>query len=229
MQSIILLHGALGAAESMLPLSNNLDDIAEVHILDFSGHGEARWPEDGFTMDVFEQDVLHFMESRGLQAAHIFGYSLGGFIGLRLAKALPERIKSVITLATKFDWTEETCAKEAGMLDPDTLAAKVPKFTAGLAQVHTRNGWRRVMEETRNMLQTMSQYRFSAEDFAAITVPVRLMVGDRDKMVRMDETREAFRAIPKAEYAVLPGTPHPLEAVNKELLSAHVRTALAVK
>ena len=229
MQSIILLHGALGAAQSMLPLSKALDDVAEVHILDFSGHGDARWPEEGFTMDVFEQDVLRLMDSRSLQSAHIFGYSLGGFVGLRLAKTFPERISSVITLATKFDWSEETCAKEAGILDADALEAKVPKFTTGLAQVHTRNGWRKVIGETRTMLQTMSQYRFSGEDLATIATPVRLMVGDRDKMVRMDETRDAFRALPKAEFAVLPGTPHPLEAVNRELLAIHIRTALAGK
>jgi pimeloyl-ACP methyl ester carboxylesterase len=229
MQPIILLHGALGAAQSMLPLSKALDLFAEVHILDFSGHGEARWPTDGFSMEVFERDVLRLMDARGLRAAHIFGYSMGGFVGLRLAKAFPERINSLITLATKLDWSEEFCTKEAAMLDADALEAKVPKFTAGLEQTHTRNGWRMVVAETRDVLQGMSRYRFSTEDFAGIATRVRMMVGDRDKMVSIDETREAFRILPNAEFAVLPGTPHPLEAVNKELLAAHIRTVLSGK
>jgi pimeloyl-ACP methyl ester carboxylesterase len=226
MQPIILLHGALGAAQSMLPLSKALDDIAEVHILDFSGHGEARWPDAGFTMEVFEQDVLRLMDARSLAAAHIFGYSMGGFVGLRLARTFPDRISSVTTLATKFDWTEEICAKEAGMLDADALEAKVPRFTAGLGQTHPANGWREVVDETRRMLQGMYRYRFSPEELAGIPVKVRLMVGDRDKMVRIDETLDSFRALTNGEFAVLPATPHPLEAANRDLLAAHIRGML---
>ena len=227
MQSIILLHGALGAAQSLLPLSQALSSLADVHMLEFSGHGDAAWPEQGFTMDIFEQDVLGLMEAKGLETAHIFGYSMGGFVGLRLAKAHPHRFGSVTTLATKLDWTEETCAKEAQMLDADILEAKAPKFIAGLSQVHTRNGWRTVMEETRRMLQRMSSYRFSPEDLAGINTRVRLIIGDRDKMVRLDETIDAFRLLPNVELAVLPGTPHPLEAADTALLSAHIGNMLS--
>lgn len=226
MQPIVLLHGALGSARSMYPLSTLLDDIADVHILDFSGHGEARWPEDGYSMQRFELDVLQLLEERNLSAVHIFGYSMGGFVGLRLAKSHPEKVLSVVTLATKFDWTEENCLRESQSLDADTLETKVPKFVAGLAQAHPRHGWRKVVDNTRDLLKGMSEYRFRNGDLGSIQTKVRLMVGDRDKMVRIDETREAFRSLPNAELAVLPGTPHALEAVNRELLAAHIRSAI---
>lgn len=226
MQPLILLHGALGCAQSMYPLSTLLDDIAEVHILDFSGHGESRWPENGYSMERFEQDVLQLLDERSLAAAHIFGYSMGGFVGLKLAKAHPDRVLSVTTLATKFDWTEETCQREAQSLDPETLEAKAPKFVAGLSQAHSRHGWRKVVENTRELLKNMSNYRFHNGDLSSIETKCRLMVGDRDKMVRIDETREAFRNLPNAEFAVLPGTPHALEAVNRELLAANIRTSI---
>src|SRR4051794_9210790 len=113
MQPIILLHGALGAASSMVSLSNALDSIAEVHIMDFSGHGEAQWPDKGFSMETFEADVIGFMDARGLKAAHLFGYSMGGFVALRLAATYPDRILTVTTLATKLAWIEETCIKES--------------------------------------------------------------------------------------------------------------------
>ncbi len=222
MQPIILLHGALGTAQSMAPLAQALSGEAEVHLMDFSGHGAASWPEGGFSMDVFEQDLVRFISDRGLDAVHLFGYSMGGFVALRLARSMPERVRSVSTLATKLDWTEETCAREARMLDPDTLEAKAPKFTAALAQTHTKHGWRRVMDETRTMLEGMHRYRLSPEELSAIGTPVRLMLGDRDKMVRLDETLEAFRSLPDAQLAVLPGTPHPLESADTALLAAHI-------
>lgn len=226
MQPLVLLHGALGSAQSMYPLSTLLDDIADVHILDFSGHGEARWPDEGYSMSRFEQDVLELLNERSIPAAHIFGYSMGGFVGLRLAKSNHDRVLSVITLATKFDWTEENCLRESQSLDPDALETKVPRFVAGLAQAHPRHGWRKVVENTRDLLKGMSEHRFLNGDLGSIQAKVRLMVGDRDKMVRIDETRDAFRNLPNAELAVLPGTPHALEAVNRELLAAHIRTAI---
>jgi pimeloyl-ACP methyl ester carboxylesterase len=50
--------------------------------------------------------------------------------------------------------------------------------------------------------------------FTAIEVPVRLMVGDRDTLVTIDETASAARKVPQGQLAVLPGTPHPIEQVR---------------
>ena len=212
----------------MLGLSKALDPFAAVHILDFSGHGESRWPDEGFSMDIFEQDVLKLMDARDLASAHVFGYSLGGFVGLRLAARLPERINSVTTLATKFDWNEETCIRESSGLDADILEARAPKFAAAMSLDHPRNGWRAVVAETSKLLRHMSSYRFTEESLGAIQVPVRLMVGDGDKMVSITETIEAYHTLPKGELAVLPGTPHPLERVNKSLLAELIRPLLTM-
>lgn len=60
-----------------------------------------------------------------------------------------------------------------------------------------------------------------ASAFARITARVRLMVGDRDSVVTVDETaRRGARALPMGELAVLPGTPHPLEQVHVPLLAS---------
>ena len=227
MQPLLLLHGALGTSQSLLPLTSALSSVAKIYTLDLPGHGAAAWPEEGFSMEVFEKDVLRFMDANGLEAAHIFGYSMGGFVGLRLAMAHPDRILSLTTLATKLDWTEETCARESQMLNPDVLEAKAPKFTTALAEVHTQHGWRRVMEETRRLLGSMSNYKLSPAMLATIGTRVRLMLGDRDKMVRLDETVETFKMLPNAELAVLPGTPHPLEAADTALLAAHIVSMLS--
>lgn len=40
------------------------------------------------------------------------------------------------------------------------------------------------------------------------------MLGDRDKMVTLDETVNAYKAIPGAALSVFPETPHPLEKVD---------------
>ena len=218
MQSLILLHGALGTASAMVPLAKALDGFAEVHVLDFSGHGKADWPQGSFSIETFERDVLRLMDANGVEAAHLFGYSMGGFVGLRLAAQYPQRIKSLTTLATKFAWDEATCEKEASMVDADVLEAKVPRFIAMLNALHD-GGWRPVVEATQTMLRGMHRYRFSPEVLAAIQTPVRLMLGDRDKMVSLAETLDAYKALPNSSLAILPDTPHPLDVADTDLLS----------
>ncbi|HEY4994545.1 MAG TPA: alpha/beta hydrolase, partial [Nakamurella sp.] len=46
------------------------------------------------------------------------------------------------------------------------------------------------------------------EDFAKITAPTLILVGDRDEFCTVDEAVTAFGKLPQGELAVLPGTGH---------------------
>ncbi len=228
MQPLILLHGALGTAGSLDLLHNALGAHAHIYVMEFSGHGDASWPEDaGFSIDTFETDVCRFMDARNIQAAHLFGYSMGGFVALRIALNAPDRVLSVTTLATKLNWTAETCAKEAAMLDAVVLEAKAPKFVAALAAAHPVSGWRKLVQQTQQMIGGMHKYRLDEQTLASMQQPIRLMVGDRDKMVSLDETIQAYRALPAASMAILPKTPHPLEGADAALLATLIQQHLA--
>ncbi len=226
MAPILLLHGALGNAQSLYPLRDAMRSL-DVHVLEFSGHGASLWPEEGFSIETFEADVLRYLDAHNFPAAHLFGYSMGGFVALRLAGRAPERVLSVSTLATKFLWTEDVCTWEAAQLQPEILEEKLPKFVAALAAVHPQAGWKKLVMHTQVLLQGMSGYRFSDEAFSALKQPVQLMLGDRDKMVSLDETVAAYKALPNAALAVLPHTPHLLEKASVALLATlienHIR------
>ncbi|HTE45748.1 MAG TPA: hypothetical protein VK636_10925 [Gemmatimonadaceae bacterium] len=55
---------------------------------------------------------------------------------------------------------------------------------------------------------------------------VRLMVGDRDNVVTVDETADAARVIARGELCVLPNTAHPFEQVRLPLLATLIRDAI---
>ncbi len=65
--------------------------------MDCRGHGESGKPhEDGFYgHDRMALDVIAVMEAAGLKDAFVLGYSMGGFISLRLAVSHPERIRKI--------------------------------------------------------------------------------------------------------------------------------------
>ena len=62
----------------------------------------------------------------------------------------------------------------------------------------------------------------TADALATVDLPVRVMVGDRDATVTLDETAAAYRALPRGELAVLPRTGHPLEQVDVTRLAGEL-------
>lgn len=215
---LLLLHGALGAADQFLALKAALPASFTVHAPDFSGHGQAP-DRDTFSIEAFAQDVLHYLDAQGIEKITIFGYSMGGYVALWLARHHPQRIEKIITLATKLHWDEATAQKETGMLDTEKIAAKVPQLAAALEQRHTGKDWKEVVRKTAAMLLDMGRNSpLKPEDFAAIGTPVTLLLGDRDKMVSLEETVAACKSLPAGQMGMLPGTPHPFEQVDTKLL-----------
>jgi hypothetical protein len=46
-----------------------------------------------------------------------------------------------------------------------------------------------------------------------------ILLGDRDKMVTLEETASVYKALPSAQMCILPATQHPIEQVNNDLLT----------
>jgi pimeloyl-ACP methyl ester carboxylesterase len=62
--------------------------------MDCRGHGDSGKPHDpeSYGHDRMADDVVRVMDAASLSSAFILGYSMGGFIGLRLLAAHPERV-----------------------------------------------------------------------------------------------------------------------------------------
>ncbi len=80
----ILLHGALGSAAQLETLQAQMPESQDAVALDFPGHGSASSTEP-FSMRLFADSVLKFMDEKNAAQADIFGYSMGGYVALWLA------------------------------------------------------------------------------------------------------------------------------------------------
>ena len=60
-------------------------------------------------------------------------------------------------------------------------------------------------------------------DYKTINLPVMLLLGDRDKMVTLEETLEVYKLLPNARMAILPFTGHSVEQVDAETIALLVR------
>lgn len=217
MQHLLLLHGAIGAKDQLENIDAALSSRFTVHRVNFNGHGGAAFRN--FSIEAFADDVLEYLAANRITQIHIFGYSMGGYVGMYLAKHHPGKIVSVITLATKFHWDPAIALKEAGMLDAGKIEAKVPAFAEALKKRHAPGDWKIVLQNTAAMLKGLGNGNaLLPGDIATITCPVLLLLGDRDKMVSLEETATVYRQLPNGQLGVLSNTGHLIEQVDVDRL-----------
>jgi pimeloyl-ACP methyl ester carboxylesterase len=219
MKDLILLHGALGHSSNFEPYEQYLSEHFRVHKILFQGHGDTSIPADGIRMISYVEQLNQYCEEHALKEINIFGYSMGGYVALVYALQYPGKVSSILTLATKLNWTEEGATKESKMLNPEVIAERVPKYAAQLAILHGTEHWKALLPAIAGMMIDLGrQPLLTTENYAHINTKVQLMLGDKDVMVSLDEIVQAAKAIPEARLAVLPNTKHPIEQVRPALL-----------
>lgn len=222
-QSLILLHGALGTKNEFDELAPKLENHFNLHRMDFEGHGETGSINHPFRMEHFAENVLNYLDENKIKQANIFGYSMGGYVALVLAKHQPKRVKKVATLGTILQWNEEIAGRECRYLNPAKIEEKVPHFAQKLEKRHP-NGWKEVVDKTREMMQHLGEDpNLKNEDWSELQPEIRFHVGDRDMTAGLESTIDIYKKIEQTELSVLPATPHPFEKVNKEKLAGSLR------
>jgi len=221
--ALLLLHGALGARGQFAPLSELLAGRFDLHAIDFPGHGGGEFPDGAFSIAGFASFLRGWLDARGMQGADIFGYSMGGYVALHLARHFPEYVGRVFTLATKFAWDPATAGRETRMLDPAGIEAKVPRFAAQLCERHAPQDWKEVLRRTAEMMTNLGeQNELPLEELEHVRHSVTIGIGDRDQMVSVEESLAAYRHLPNGRFLVMPGTPHPLEKVSPARLAREI-------
>ncbi|MBL0341984.1 MAG: alpha/beta hydrolase [Bacteroidetes bacterium] len=215
---LILLHGALGSSSQFDSLKEKLLRNNQVHSFNFAGHGGKAIPDQLLSIDMFTEEVLSFIEQHKLESVNIFGYSMGGYVAVNLAHKVPGKVKAIMTLATKFDWSPESSLKEIAMLDVTKMEQKIPDFVRELNLLHVPNDWKLLVEKLVLLMKNLGENPIGNDAFKSIQIPIRLLVGDNDKMVSVQSTYEVFKQFVHGSMVVLPDTLHPFEYVNQERL-----------
>ncbi len=166
---------------------------------------------------------MKYLNEQSIESTHVFGYSMGGYVALKAALSLPQKIKRIITLGTKFNWDEESTAREVKMMNPDKVEEKVPHFAAKLKEEHHPQDWKKVMDKTAQMMINMSKgAKLMDEDFKQINLPVVIGIGSLDKMVTYDESEKVASILPDAKLISLDGVKHPIDKVEPVILLKYI-------
>ena len=98
-ETVVLIHG-LGSnlalwRETIPALSENFRVLA----LDLPGYGLSGKDEVPGTMDFFSDTVVQFMNTHGVDRAHVVGLSMGGHVALTVALDHPERLDRLVLVS----------------------------------------------------------------------------------------------------------------------------------
>jgi pimeloyl-ACP methyl ester carboxylesterase len=108
---VILLHGFAVNADinwRRPGITKKLAQEYRVISLDLRGHGLSTklYGMDSYGAQMVE-DVVLLLDHLGIAKAHVVGYSLGGFIALKLAVDYPERLRTVTAMGSGWEHPDD--------------------------------------------------------------------------------------------------------------------------
>ena len=87
--------------------------------------------------------------------------------------------------------------------------------------------WVALLNKTKDLLFQLGNHNLlQPDDYNHIVAECLVMLGDRDKMVTMEETVSTYLKLKKAQLCILPSTSHSIEQVDTSLLAFHLRRFL---
>ncbi len=98
---MILLHGFPLNKSMWAPQLEALREDFRVIAYDIRGHGDSESGTADFSIEMFVNDLLCFMETLGLEKVILFGFSMGGYIALNAVERFPERFEALILSDTQ--------------------------------------------------------------------------------------------------------------------------------
>lgn len=191
-EPLILLHGN---GESCEYFKNQIGVFScryHVYALDTRGHGKTPRGTRPFTIRQFAEDLLGFMDGRGVGRAHLLGFSDGGNIAMVFAIRHPERVDRLILNGANLN---AYGVKRTAQL-PIELGYRIAQKFAGKSDKARRNA---------EMLGLMvNDPNVPVQDLSRITAKTLVIAGTKD-MIKEEHTRLIAKSIPGAELVFLPG------------------------
>ena len=103
--AVLLLHGWTASADlNFFSVYARLTESYRVIALDQRGHGRGLRSVDPFSLEACADDAAALLERLGVGRVIVVGYSMGGPVGLLLARRHPEKVAALVLQATALEW-----------------------------------------------------------------------------------------------------------------------------
>lgn len=218
---LVLLNGSFLSAKVFPTLAEGRQTIA----VDMQGHGRTADIDRPFSFEQMADDVAALLKQLNIEQTDVFGYSMGGTIGLALVIRHPELVRRLAIFGSGFKSINESLPpdmlKDWNTITPETFAPKDLKEP--YEKLSPAPNWKKLVAK---ILQMEKDFRgFSNEQMKAIRAEVFISAGDHNDL-RLEHVVEMHNLIPKSQLAVFPNTEHILLLTNPEKMPPQIKEFL---
>lgn len=224
---IVLVHGLGDRDESWAPMLKRLKRAGfHVYAPDLLGYGRSPKPQDAdYSIAGEEKFVYDFIQSIGLQKTDLGGWSMGGWIALKLALDHPELIDRVVVydaagLRFKLSY-------QPSIFDPKTtddiqrLFNQMEPGGPVLPKYVSRDLLRGMQEKQwvidRNLSSMLTGRDLLDDKLSGLQEPLLIVWGGDDQLTPLSVAQRMHQLVPKSELDILEGCGHlaPLRCSNR--------------
>jgi pimeloyl-ACP methyl ester carboxylesterase len=229
-EPLVLIHGIGSRWQMWLPVLDRLAQQRTVIALDLPGFGLSPMPQPPRPAGAGSLAVLvaEFLATEGIEAPHVAGNSLGGWIALELARRGLARSVTALSPAGFYSWAEAgflfaslwVSRRAARQLRPQVgrvVASPLRRrlLTAQLVARGDRLNQFEAAENVRGLadapwfdetLAAICRERFPAG--GELPVPVTIAWGEHDRLLLRRQAARAAQALPGASVLTLTGCGH---------------------
>ena len=206
---------------------------------DTRGHGRSQVIDRPTSIEELADDLAGLLDALGIAKAHLVGLSLGGMTGQALAMRHPDKLESLVLLATSAylppaeAWTERAATVRA-------------KGMAAIADTVMSRWFTRAFKERAPGAVAATRERFIANDangyaicceairdmdlrpaIGAVRTPTLILAGADDPATPVPMMEDIRTRIPDAEMIIVPRAAHLLNLERPEIVNAHLAAFLA--
>jgi pimeloyl-ACP methyl ester carboxylesterase len=198
----------------------------QVIALDVRGHGESDKPHDIEAYDEGELagDVVRLLDHLGHATADVMGYSMGGFITLRLLHDNPARVGRAVIAGVGENYYGR------GRLESEAIAAGLRADDASQIAGAMARQFRLFAEQGGNDLEALAlcmtrrRHSYTAQELRTLDVPMLIVLGEADTVT--GPAGALAEALPKARVVIVPKRDH-MSTVGDKVYKSAVTAFLA--
>lgn len=225
--AIVILPGITSPAITWGFVAERLGRDYDVHVLDARGRGlSERGADFAYDMQTYAEDVLAFVEARGIRDWVLLGHSMGGRMGLVIGARQPAGLRAMALIdpplsgpgrriyGMELSWYLDSMRLSAEGCDGAALRPFLPRWSN--EALNLRAEWLHTCDEK---AVTDSFHLLRREDVVGdadrIAVPTLLMIADDVDVILPDEATELSARIPNLRVETVAGAGHMIPWENE--------------
>ena len=195
--AILMIHGNGGDMTVFSKAAPCFSEKYHVILADSRSQGRSADPTHGINFEEMADDFAALLDTLGVKAAYVIGFSDGGINAIELAMRHPGKVIAVASTGANL-WPGEDAFADgiwAGMDADYRRRLGIPKITE-----KEKNEWKMAVLDH-------DEPHIALADLRRISCPVLVICGDHD-IISVTHTVLIYRNIPNANLWVVPNSGH---------------------